>query len=253
MNTAPFYTRTNGADPRAPSNNVWPRFFTDIVPDEIASVREGRRCFREEERVEIYMPGNNLNIPVHRVTDEHRQRWPKEYEAFKAGREPVLNGTPIEEWPALNRAQVAELKYLNFRTVEEIADANDLSLQRIGMGGRTLRDRAKAFLDDAHAIAVVEKTTAELDKRNAENESLKMQVAQQGELLGRLQAQLIAMQNAPNPLQTHIPGQHDPMEVARQQQGINFGEQVSNEAKSSLGDLQPSRRTLRTKPTQAEA
>lgn len=239
--TAPFYTRTNGADPKASTNNVWPRFFTDSVPDEIASVREGRRCFKEEERVEIYMPGNNLNIPVHRVTDEHRTRWPREYEAFKAGQGATLNGTPLEEWPVLNRSQVLELKYLNFRTVEEVAGADDLAIQRMGMGGRILRDKAAAFFDDAKAIAMVEKTTAALAERDQELGALRLQVTQQSELLNQLQQTLMRLQNAPNPLQSHIPGQHDPLATG--------GFAAQGEGASSLATLTPSTRKARTTKT----
>jgi hypothetical protein len=36
-----------------------------------------------EEHVKIFYPGNIFESPVLRVTDEHRERWPAEYAAFR--------------------------------------------------------------------------------------------------------------------------------------------------------------------------
>lgn len=240
MPPATFYTRTEGRDPRDADRGVWPRFYMDTISDEPESRRQGRRCFKEEERVEIYMPGNNLNIPVFRVTDEHRERWPKQYEAFKAGLEPPTDGIPLEEWPALNRSQILELKYLNFRTVEDIVNASDTSLQRIGMGARILKERAKAFVDDTARIALVEKTTSELSASTARVSDLELMVKQQTELLEKLQSQINTMANAPSPLATLIPGSLDPSTQGGHAPTLAPGD------KSALSSMQPSRRGAKT-------
>jgi hypothetical protein len=243
MAIAPSYTRTESLDPRVAAEaekGVWPRFFMDTVPDELESRKQGRRCFKEEERVEVFMPGNNLNIPVFRVTDEHRERWPKQYDAFKKGLEPPTDGTPIEEWPALNRAQILELRYLNFRTVEDIANATDHALQRMGMGARNLRDRAKAFMDDAAAIALVEKTSAESAAKDTEIENLRLMVQQQAEALQNLQTQFTRLADAKSPLETHVPGHHDPVELMKQTSSTSQGQPAGDG--SALASVAPSRR-----------
>jgi hypothetical protein len=227
------YTRTNGADPRT-SGSGWARFYMDTIPDEAASKREGRRIYKQEERVEITMPGNSFNIPVKEVTDEHRQRWPKEYEAFKAGLDPVANGIPLEDWPVLNRAQVLELKFLNFRTVEDVAGAADSALQRIGMGGFTLRDKARAYLDDAQAMELVEKITAENNALKSRLDVAEQQVSQMGEQLKMVHEQLQRLQNAPSPIATAVPAHSDP---------LASGGTVppAAAAPSSLSSIQPTR------------
>jgi len=93
------FTRTNSFG--AGVERSYPRFFIEAVEDQLASSHAGRRIFRDEERVEIIMPGNPYARPVQRVTDAHRRQWPKEYEAFKAGQELAPEGTPLEEWPRL--------------------------------------------------------------------------------------------------------------------------------------------------------
>lgn len=206
------YTRSEGA----PAAGVYPRFFVDQVQDQVASEQQGRPIFREEERVEIIMPGNAQTRFVARVTTEHTGRWPKEYEAFKQGIEISPDGTPLEEWPILKRSQVLELKALGFKTVEQVRDMDDHAVQRIGMGGRMLKDRAMVFLDDAERIAANTRLSADNERKDAEIAALRAQVTQMGQLMEQKFAELQLMKDAPSPLATSIPGMADPMERARQ-------------------------------------
>ena len=202
-----------------------PRFFLDPVQDELASAREGRPIFREVERVEIYMPGNQWNIPVFNVTDDHRQRWPREYELFRQGLEQTAEGTPIAEWPILNRAQVMELRALQLQTVEEVSQLSDQACQR-AMGLTQLRAKARAYLDDAAAMALTEQLSAQGEAQRSEIASLTRQVEELRQLTTKLHGQLMAQSNAPNPLATVIPGSMDPMQqaVAMQQPGVETRE-----------------------------
>ncbi len=168
------FTRTYAFGPEAERN--YPRFFLDSVEDPRASVDAGRPIFRDEERVEIIMPGNPYTRPVQRVTDDHRRRWPKEYEAFKAGQQISAEGTPLEHWPRLKRSQVLELKALGFQTVEHVAKMDDQAIGRVGMGGRQLRDLARAFLDDAARAAEVERLADANTRKDAELDALRLQV-----------------------------------------------------------------------------
>jgi hypothetical protein len=227
------YSRTN-LGPSDGSNH--PRFFVDQVQDMVASENQGRPIFREEERVEIIMPGNPHTRPVARVSDEHRQRWPREYEAFKAGLEICPDGTPLEEWPILKRSQVMELKALGFKTVEHIRDMDDLAIQRIGMGGRRLKELATGFLDDAARIADQTKLSGENERLTEQVAALTRQVAEMGELSQRTFAELQTMKNAPSAIATHIPGMSDPIGQAAQLGG------QPPPAASSLDNIGGSRR-----------
>src|SRR5690348_2123060 len=164
------YTRTGGFAP-GQRDPIQPRFHIEAVPDDAASAAQGRPIFRQEERVQFLMPGSP-NQPVFRVTDEHRDRWPEAYAAFRRGEEMSPDGTPLEQWPILTRAQVLELKALNVFTVEQAAQLPDTAVQKIGRGGYALRDRAKAYLDEADALAFSERL-------NRENEALNSQVVAQ--------------------------------------------------------------------------
>lgn len=211
------FTRTNGANPD--QSKVWPQFFTDTVVDEAASAREGRPIYREEERVKVIMPGNALHIPVFKVSQEHIDRWPEQYKAFKEQREPAVDGTPLEEWPILNKAMVAELKHLHIRTVEEMANVSDAVLQRLGMGGRHLKEAALAFLDDAARIALTEEQARRIQQQDAQIATLEGQVENLSQLVERLHSDLQGLKNAPSAVATHIPGMADPIAQAAQQRG----------------------------------
>jgi hypothetical protein len=184
------FTRTNSFG--AGVERSYPRFFIEAVEDELASSQSGRRIFRDEERVEIIMPGNPYTRPVQRVTNAHRQQWPKEYEAFKAGQELAPEGTPLEEWPRLKRGQVLELKALGFKTIEQVALMGDQAIQQVGMGGRQLCELARAFLDDAARSAEVERLAGANAARDNEIADLKLRLAALEQTARMVEAQLDA-------------------------------------------------------------
>jgi hypothetical protein len=196
-------------------SSIHPRFFIDSIQDQAASEIQGRPIFKDVERVEIIIPGNPHTRPVMAVTQEHTQRWPKEYEAFKSGMEVSPEGTPLEEWAILKRSQVLELKALGFKTVEHIARMDDQAIQRIGMGGRILRDRAKAFLDDAENIAQNSRLSADNERLMSEMAALRRQVEEMGMIARDASAQVRALKDEPSPILTHIPGMNDPVEKAK--------------------------------------
>jgi hypothetical protein len=227
------------------NGGIRPRFYFEAVQDQLATAREGRPIFRQEERVELFMAGNPQTVPVLRVTDEERRRWPEAYDAFKKGEEVALQGTPLEEWPILNRAQVRELKALEIYTIEDIATMSDLATQR-GMGLMGLRGRARAFLDDAAAMGLTEELTAENDILKSKIAALEHQVKELGEITQRLHGELMGVKNAPNPLATVIPGLSDPMQAAVMQRAdISAREQP---AVSSLAQFNESQARRRGRP-----
>ena len=126
------FTRTNSFSPTT-RDPVQPRFHIEPIVDEVASASAGRPIYRNEERVQFIMPGSP-NQPVFRVTDEHRQRWGEAYAAFKRGEATATEGTPLEQWPILTRAQVLEMKALGIRPYPMVFDPVN-ARRRLPMGG----------------------------------------------------------------------------------------------------------------------
>ena len=162
-------------DPGAPKSPAIPRFHVKPVKLEFASSQAGRPIFEDREFVDIIIPGDRRALAHEPVSEDHRSRWPREYEAFKVGREAPLEGTPLSEWPSarMSRARVEELAYFNIRTVEQLAGVNDAQLPNLGMGSRSEREAARTFLEVARTgTGPLEKMLAKIEDQGREIERL---------------------------------------------------------------------------------
>lgn len=98
------------------------------------------------------------------------------YEAFKAGREIPLNGTPLAAWAGVSPEQAEVLRQSGIRTIEEVRDLTDGQLDKVRLPNmRDLRKQAKLFLDNSD--------TAKAAEREAQKDALIEQMAEQNEAL----------------------------------------------------------------------
>jgi len=190
------------------------RFYERAVKNEFMTQKEGRPIFATADYVEINVPGDNtltLDVPV---TPEHKNRFPLHWARYQnakgTGQDGQVVGTPLEQWPQIDRAQAAELKALKFTTVDSIANASDAQLQRIGMiagmAPHAFRDRARRYLDVAHGMAETNNRAEEIEALRKENESIRLAAEERDrksqEAMAKLQEQmqtLIARMAEPAP------------------------------------------------------
>lgn len=165
---------------------IFPRFYVDAVENTSKTQQEGRPIFEDKEFVEILIAGDSKTKVVKRVTDEIRNRWPGEYEAFKKGQEGPVEGTPLDQWPLMTPARIHEMKALNIFTVEALAELSDANLEKLGMGGRDLQKQAKAYLRAATKTAEATRLAKELAQRDDEIEMLKGQLAELSAVIDEL-------------------------------------------------------------------
>lgn len=131
--------------------------------------------------VRIQAPGDKTNVIDQPLRDDHKQRFPRQYLYFQMQQNESAAsqmGTPLTEWhrdapEELNRDQIAELNILKFVTVEQLALASDAQLQRVGMGGVGLRERARQYLNRKNRSAA----TSELDATKKQLAELQAQMA----------------------------------------------------------------------------
>jgi len=169
---------------------VIPRFYLDKVQNNFRSEQEGRAVFDDVEFVEIIVPGDSRSIVQERVKAEHKERWPNAYSAFKKGLEPATDGYPIEQWPPMTSAQVANYKAMHISTVEQLAELSDGVLMNLGLGGRQIRERAKAWLDERAGGQALERAMAEAERATAERADLERQIADLKSAVQTLQAKV---------------------------------------------------------------
>jgi hypothetical protein len=129
--------------------------------------------------VRIIVPGDKTNVVDQPVREDHKERFPRQWLHFQmqSGDGPVI-GTLLQQWNTddeenFSLHQMAELQILKFQTVEQVATASDSQLQRIGMGGAGLRERAKTYLTRKNQSA----NTSELEITRRELDELKQQMA----------------------------------------------------------------------------
>lgn len=105
------------------------------------------------------------------------QDWVDSYEAaykrFVDGTESdeVLDGTPLESWPAIGVALVEEFRSKGLRTVEDVAAIPEGSRKHFGPGFIGIQNRAKEWVKGE---SVVRRENAELTQRIEKLEQLIM-------------------------------------------------------------------------------
>ena len=107
------------------------------------------------------------------------ERFAKQWQQFLNKQEQTHDGTPLEMWPGLTKIQVLELKGAKIHTVEQLGMLPDSTLQNVGMmDARGLRDRAKAYMDNAENGAALSSALSVIEQQRIDIQALKDQFAQ---------------------------------------------------------------------------
>ena len=159
------------------------RFFLEGVHLTAQSERAGRPIFEDREFVEIIPIGDNKTKVVKPVTDEIRQRFAEEYSVFKKGVDQTFPGTPLTQWPIMTPAVIKQFQHFNVYTVDQMAELNDIAINKIGPGTRDWVEKAKAFMAKAAS-------TAEAQKFAVDNERLREDLARQQATIEELSRKL---------------------------------------------------------------
>lgn len=164
------------------------RFEMEAQEDEAASKEAGRPVFREVEVVEVRIPGDP-DIRRRPATEADRQRWPKQYLAFRTMNPEEKDGTVgtlLKVWPVMKLAQIKEAAYFGIQTVEQLASVSDSNLQRLGPGWVSLRNQAKDYLERAKDSGLLTKMRSELDERDGRIKALEQMLDEQKKAIEEL-------------------------------------------------------------------
>ena len=129
--------------------------------------------------VEVINPGER--DPVRGVkTREHEFRFARQWEAFTKGQsQEAQAGTPLDHLFPNEPGTVLTLKASNIFTVQQLANLHDTAINNLQFG-RTLVDRAKAYLGTA--------------EHGAEFHQMEKTIAEQARVMDDMKAQMAAMQ-----------------------------------------------------------
>ncbi len=166
------------------TDGVIPIFHQREIADEPASAREGRPIYRVEDWIEIICPGSRDRV-LRPVLKKDKERFAEQWESYKRGdHHQVTDGTPITQWQGVSRQRAAELRASGIYTVEQLADATDNTLQRLGMDARKLQEAARKF------VAGTAEATAERKRR----EEVEGMMRDQNRIIEQLEARLAELE-----------------------------------------------------------
>jgi hypothetical protein len=159
-------------------SGLYVRFYSDAILNQQKSDAEGRPIYDQVEMCEINFAGDNTKVRIAKATEgnpPYYLRFPKQYAAFKQQQEIVEDGTPIEHWPPITKAQAMELKAMNIHTVEMLANVPDVNLK--WMGARQLRENAKVWLSEAESGKEAIRLNKKIEELQAQIEAMRNQNA----------------------------------------------------------------------------
>lgn len=192
-------------EPRLP----YVRFETRPVEDRAKSIEAGHMQYRDvhfaiitpagtkdiiEKPVEDWLLSLQEGVNQERIPQHWLREYRAAYEHYKTTQENPEFGTAVKNWPSITPAQVQVLLNANLRSIEDVAEANEEAVARIGMGGRALKEKARAWLDSAKDTGV---TAAELDALRVENQELKDRDAARQEQFEAMERRLAALEKIP--------------------------------------------------------
>lgn len=103
------------------------------------------------------------------------------FDEWKEGNEIPEFGTPVLTYLPFSPQQRQALINANVRTLEDCAVMNEETMQRVGMGGRELKEKAKAALASANVLLTEnEALKAKLEIQEQQIENLRQQIAALG-------------------------------------------------------------------------
>jgi len=163
---------------------LWIKFEHRPMQNPDKSAEAGRPIFDEVEWIKIMVPGERDEVE-RPATEMDKARFAKQYAHWKATGAVATEGTPLETWPVVTRAQVEELKFFKINTVEALANVPDVIGAKF-MGIQGLKQKAQNYLAAAAGDAPAQKLQAELEKRDAEIATLQKALKDQSEKIDQL-------------------------------------------------------------------
>lgn len=164
-------------------SKLFVQFYQRPYLDKAQSQSLGRPHYVSVDFVRIQQPGER-DVFDQPATDEHRGRFPKQWEAYRAGKADQIEGTLLAVLFPGNPDIVENLRYFKVFTVEQLAKLNDTQKQNIGMGAQQFVDAAQTFMEqsdkgkDFHGLSdQVERLTNQLAALAARNEALEAERA----------------------------------------------------------------------------
>jgi hypothetical protein len=132
------------------------KFFMNPRINNQKTAAAGRPIYEEVPYIQIMQPGNKDSIIIRPATKMDKGRFIEHFRKFELREDQeAIEGTMLDDWAGITRSQCEELKYLNVRSVEQLAAMTDSNAQGI-MGIGYLKQKANKYLEDTAGDATAE-------------------------------------------------------------------------------------------------
>ena len=143
-----------------------------------------------EQKAKTWLDKQERQVKEGRINPKFLDYWKGAYKNWKEGLEAPVNGTDIRNWSLISPAEIKNLLGIGVKTIEDLAQANDEGVRRIGMGGMTLKNKAKAYL-----------------KSSTDHGSVVLENAEQKKKIGQLEGSLESLQDQVKALMLQLDSQ----------------------------------------------
>jgi len=170
------------------------KFLNVVRKNDEKSLDAGRDIYDEVPSISIQWPGGDETVRALEERDKHE--FPELWAAFSSGMGEVQSGMPLKEWTRITASALHELAYLGFRTVEQLAEANDDVRRRMGPLSQYIKE-AQDWLEAANgsqAQVVALKESLEREQKRTERLEHQLEL-----LMQRIEAtEGISLERAPS-------------------------------------------------------
>jgi hypothetical protein len=136
-------------------------FMPRVVRNNFKSIAVGRPVHDTFDFIQIIVPGDRLRVVEREASDYDKSRFAAKWALYKAGKKEEVTGTLLSSWGVMAPNIAADYFAMNVKTVEQLAEADELLITNLGMGARDWKQRAQAYL------AATGKSTTLLDEITA--------------------------------------------------------------------------------------
>jgi len=149
--------------PDPQDQNLIVSFRHEMKPDGKASKEKGVSMEKSVEYVKISEPGRFRELWSGAATELHKVRFPVQYQQFLDGETQVADGTPLASITCLTGEEKSRLKGQKIQTAEQLANASEVTIKALGMGGRDLCNKVAKWLavagGEAKTMQMIEDST----------------------------------------------------------------------------------------------
>lgn len=150
------------------------RFKMVVRKNEVKSLEAGRDIFDEVPSISIQWPGGDETVRA--IEEQDKYEHAAAYQAFIAGAGEVQSGMPLQEWPKITASAIHELAYLGFRTVEQLAQANDEVRRKMGPLSKYIKEAQEWMSAASSTQAEVVSLREQLERERVRVERMENQI-----------------------------------------------------------------------------